>query len=74
MYCLISENLTGLGGAMGTEKTWNNFERFYKTLKKAKAEAVKDYKKPLRWIKTKTGLRTEDLSYVMYHIDKIVPE
>ncbi|MFA5366335.1 MAG: hypothetical protein WC333_00230 [Dehalococcoidia bacterium] len=59
-YELISENLTGLGGRMGTERTWDNFRKSFKDdldgshgmipvdgsgLAKAKAFAEEDYKK-----------------------------
>jgi hypothetical protein len=74
MYELVSENLSGLGGPMGTEETWDNWRKFYDTIDAAKIAAEKDYKggkKPLKWIKEGSDFRTEDLSYVMYHIHKI---
>lgn len=77
MYELESENLTSLGGPMGTEETWVNWRKFYHTIGAAKAAAEKDYKgdqKPLKWIKVGSGFRTEDLRYVMYHIGKIKVE
>jgi hypothetical protein len=84
VYVLISENLTGLGGPMGTEETWENWRRHFKRIESAKAAAQKDWEKSsakaqgdpgipktLTWIKDGSGLRTEDLHWVMYHIRKI---
>jgi hypothetical protein len=78
VYCLVSENLTGLGGPMGTERTWTNFRRYFRRKTKAKQIAQDDYndeigykdKDKLRWIKDeKPGeCRTKDLGFVMYHI------
>lgn len=74
MYELESENLTHLGGLMGTEYTFPNWRKFFSTPELAKAAAEKDYGKPLKWLKTKKGWRTEDLRYVMYHIRKVEVE
>jgi len=74
IYRLVSENLTGLGGPMGTERTWTNWTKYCKTIEQAQKIAEKDYNKsrgPIKWIKEKDGYRTEDLGYVMYHIKKI---
>ena len=85
MYVLISENLTGLGGPMGTEETWENWRRHFKRPESAKEAAQKDWEKQtsgkvlaehhlpkeLVWIKEGSGFRTEDLHWVMYHIRKI---
>lgn len=75
MYALTSENLTGLGSPMGTERTWNNWVKYFKTEKKAKEYAEKDYRfrfgtgEPEKVI-WKNG-STQDLGFVMYHIKKI---
>jgi len=75
MYELNSENLTALGGPMGSsEHTWSNFRKYYSTMELAKEAAEKDYGKKLQWIKTKTGFRTKDLGYVMYHIKELKVE
>lgn len=81
-----SENLTGLGGSMGTEHTSTNWRRYFKSLANAKAYAQYDYQKQIKdasaqldWIKVrrsngKTGYRTQDMGFVMYHIDPIFTE
>lgn len=78
MYRVVSENLTGLGGSMGTERTWNNWSKYFKTLKSAKEYALNDYraerKDPsatLEWMRSGSGIRTKDLGFVMYYISKI---
>lgn len=71
MYQLVSENLTNLGGPMGTEYTFDNFRSQFSTLEKAKHFAESDYGGKIDWIKTKKGVRSKDLGYVMYHIDKL---
>jgi hypothetical protein len=82
MYVLISENLTGLGSAMGTEHTWENFRVYFNNKKKALKCAEADYRKQTRnpsarleWVPgNKPGdLRTPDLRFVMYHLRMIVP-
>ena len=81
IYELRSENLTHLGGPMGTEYTYDNWRKHFDNLKKAKDYAQKDYdknrpdeNKKLEWQKTKTGIRTDDLYFVMYHIDRVKVE
>jgi hypothetical protein len=74
VFELVSENLSNLGGPMGTEFTFPNFKRNFDSIKKAQEAAEKDYKKPLKWFKTGNSLHTEDLGYVMYHINKLVIE
>ncbi len=85
---LISENLTGLGGPMGTERTSTNYTKKFKddlesgsmkpvigsAVRKAKAFAEKEYGKKIEWIKTEKGYRSPDLGYVMYHINEITFE
>ena len=71
MYQIISENLTNLGGPMGSEYTTNNWIKHAKSLKKAKKFCEKDCGEKIKWIKTKKGLRSPDLGYVMYHIKEI---
>jgi hypothetical protein len=85
MYVLVSENLTELGGAMGTERTYENWRRHFKQLDSAKTAAQKDWdkqatgkvlaehglSKELDWIKEGSGCRTADLHWVMYHIKKL---
>lgn len=70
MYKAISENLTHLGGLMGTEYTTYNWTASCSSLKDAKERCEKDYGKPIGWIKTDKGLRSPDLLYVMYYINE----
>lgn len=78
-FTVISEDLTHLGGPMGTEYTTTNWERNVSKLDKAKKIAQDDYdsqireinKQPLKWLKEGKGYRTEDLGFVMYHIKPI---
>lgn len=75
LYELVSENLTGLGGPMDSEHTWTNWRKYCKDIKQAKELAQKDYgDEKIEWIRTKTGLRSPDLGYVMYHINRIQTE
>ena len=80
IYELVSENLTELGGLMGTERTHRNWIKHFSgdsAVRKAKRAANEDYStyrpdaKALKWFKTKEGFRTDDLSFVMYHINKL---
>ena len=71
IFMLESENLTALGGPMGSEYTWVNWRKHFSTLAKAKAAAEKDFKGNIDWIETRYGVRSPDLRYVMYHIRKI---
>jgi len=74
-YELKSENLTGLGSPMGTERTWTNWRRFYKTVEAAQAAAEKDYGKKIQWCHEKNEtcniIRSGDLGHVMYYITAI---
>jgi hypothetical protein len=81
MYELESENLTHLGGPMGTEYTYTNWRKFFSSIKEAKDYAKKDYLKhrddlpdDWEWIREKGETRTPDLLFVMYHIRKVTVE
>jgi len=74
MFELRSENLTGLGGRMGSEHTWTNFRKFYSTAELAIEAAEKDYGNKIKWYKNKNGFRSPDLRYVMYHIKEVKVE
>jgi hypothetical protein len=73
IFELTSENLSGLGGPMGTERTSINYQKPFADLQKAKDFAIKEYGKEIEW-RTNTssgkddGLRSDDLGYVMYYI------
>ena len=80
MFELESENLTSLGGPMGTESTSTNWRKFFKTVKSAKAAAEKDYGKKIDWAADKGPSRnlkpidltcSGDLGHVMYHIKRV---
>lgn len=87
VYCLTSENLTNLGGRMGTEYTFPNFKRYFYKKSKAKEAAQEDYNhqmaprfkgnmgspETLRWLKDEIpgDCRSKDLGFVMYHITQI---
>ena len=83
MFELESENLTQLGGRMGTETTSTNFRRFYNSIALAKKAAEKDYGQPITWDRKKgptCNLKpidltcSGDLGHVMYHIKKVKVE
>lgn len=75
-YTLISENLTGLGGPMGSERTTTNWRKHFRSEENAKKYAEEDYRKKagrpgvrkLKWIETGNAQRTDDLGFVMYHV------
>jgi hypothetical protein len=86
MYKLTSENLTGLGGPMGTERTWNNWEKYFNDIVIAKDFALRDYRKETKdseatidWRDTTLGRTTDvritsgDLRFVMYTIEEVKP-
>jgi len=76
IYRLVYEDLTHLGGPMGTEYTTYSHMGTYSAPKTARAEAAKNYArksgkvvKALKWYKeSPTHFRTDDLLFVMYHI------
>lgn len=76
IYSLESEDLRNVGAAMGLQSTSTNWIKYFPDLKSAKAFAEKDYDEndKLKWIKEGRGLRSEDLGYVMYHIQPIYTE
>jgi hypothetical protein len=85
IYRLISENLTNLGGPMGKEYTYNNWVRYFSSIEKAKSFAESDYDKntkhrptaeKIKWFKEseKDSIRSQDLSFVMYHIKPVKVE
>lgn len=68
MYQLVYEDLTHLGGPMGTEYTTSHTVGHYNKLENAKKKAETAYGKKIAWKKTEKGYRSPDLGYVMYHI------
>jgi hypothetical protein len=71
VYELVSENLTGLGGPMGTENITDNWRKTFSTLDKAKKYAEKDYGKPLSWNRKNGRVESDDLGYVDYIINRV---
>jgi hypothetical protein len=71
IYKLVSENLSGLGGPMGTESTSINFVKYFTTVDKAEKYAEKEFGKTITWKKYGRELNSGDLRFVMYHISKI---
>jgi len=70
VYKLRSENLTNLGGRMGTEYTFDNWSKLFNNIADAKKHAEKDYGKPIEWKENSNGnVSSGDLSYVMYIIE-----
>lgn len=89
IYALRSENLSGLGGMMGTESTFTNWRRYFSSLEKAKrcAEEDVDFKlykgtgagreTTINWAEVPGDefcLRSRDFGWVMYHITEITVE
>lgn len=79
IYELESENLTKLGGRMGTESTSTNWVRYFSSIDKAKKAAEKDYKKNggedvIKWSKSRYGSSSQDLLFVQYSIQPIKVE
>lgn len=78
IFSLESENMTGLGGPMGTEHTWANWTKLFRNIEDAKKYALKDYRKEtknkgagLEWVRMKSILTTGDLRFVCYNIRKL---
>ena len=79
VFQLESENLSHLGGPMGSEYTTINFTKPFASLDVAKEYADKDYRRqtgakdakerPLVWVRENSRyVRTEDMGFVMYHV------
>jgi hypothetical protein len=79
-----SENLTNLGGPMGSESVHDNWRRSVSTFKKARAIVEQDYKKECggkpekvivwTWDDAEKIIRTQDLRFVMYYIREVTVE
>lgn len=75
VYLFEAEDLSGLGGRMGTKHTTRSKPALYSTLEKAKGAARDHYIEKFNkefplfdWIVEKNKVRSPDLLYVMYHI------
>lgn len=73
IYQLTSENLQGLGGPMGTEKTTVNWVKPFESVETAMAYAVNDYEgdEEVKWTKGTAGWHSQDLRWVMYYIHEV---
>lgn len=71
-YELVNEDLTNLGGPMGTEYTVTRWRRYFDSAKKAKAAAVKDHEAAIEWHKMGHGYRSNDLGHTMYYIAQLI--
>ena len=67
MYELVNEDVTRLGGPMAMESTSIRWNKFFRSIRAAKAYAESDYKITIPW----KGMRSDDLGSVMYHIRKV---
>lgn len=80
MFELVSENLSGLGSSMGTERTKVNWRKFFNTLEAAKNAAENEYGHKIEWDANKGPMRnfkpvdllcSGDLLHVRYHINTV---
>lgn len=73
MWLLRSENLTHLGGPMGTEYTTTNWRKYFTKFQYARDYAEQDYGQSLTWHSSNEdgSVRSDDLGSVMYHITRI---
>jgi len=70
VFKLTVENLSGLGGRMGTESTSIDKVKLFSTVNGAKKYAEKDYGDKIEWKDRKKYITSGDLRYVMYEICK----
>jgi hypothetical protein len=71
IFQLVSENLTHLGGNMGTEYTYPNYTKFFSSIEFAKKHAEKEYKGIIKWSKRGDTISSGDLGHVMYLITPV---
>lgn len=83
MYKAVAEDLTNLGGPMGTEYTTTIFRKYFKSRKRAKEYCEKHYRKHTRgtnlkmfkWLKKEDGdVESGDLRFVSYGVYKVKTE
>lgn len=76
MYRLTRENLTHLGGPMGTEYTTTDWTKYFHVFNKALAFAQKDNNnESLGWcVAGKRKWRSQDCGSHMYHITEVQTE
>jgi len=77
IYELESENLSNLGGPMGSGRTYSNWIKYFKKKEDAQKVAEADYtkqggKEKIVWTSDRRGgCVTQDLRYVMYNVMKV---
>ena len=81
IFALESTDLTHLGGCMGSEYTTTNYVKYFKSIKKAKKFAEKEYDKysddKIKWHiddEDQDITTSGDLSFVEYQISEIKTE
>lgn len=85
IFKLTSENMTNAGLAMGMAHTFVNWTRYFPSLERAQAAALKDYREQtklkkgtLPWLQEGSDKRpfwrSPDMGFVMYHIEEIEVE
>ena len=67
-WTLEAEDLSHLGGPMGTEYTTTMFVRNFGTLEEAKTYAIRHYKGPIKWLRERSAWTSGDLLWVEYTI------
>lgn len=68
VYEALKEDLSHLGGPMGTEYTTTESMGIFGSLDRALNTCEKDFGKPIKWRKTHKGQSSPDLGYCMYHV------
>ena len=74
IYMLTSEDLSHLGGPMGSEYTTTNYVKPFEDLEAAQEYAEKEYKRgKITWTKDKKKAKwcSGDLAFVMYNIEEV---
>lgn len=77
MYRVYAEDLSLLGGPMGSEPPAlpKLFDTFYKSLAHAKEHAENHFGKAIGWNTKPSGsMNSGDLGWVMYHIEPVQTE
>lgn len=72
IFSLTSIDMTGVGGPMGSERTSENYTRYFSSKQYAQEYAEKEYGKKIDWCNNRSGGCTSgDLLHVMYDICKV---